>query len=236
MIILTLRNHASGREMVRFFNTKEIKGGNYTVPRNGDFAKLYRITLGKDPKRKFSKAQQLIKHLIGEVFICTYEHAQSQKTAYFRVTKIVPVLPQYSDAWLDDGRLVNRRVSSTNIGAKIRRSDSTNRKHISNVLETDGQHFGNQLETQKFEKTQYDWDVGAVPSHKYIQHTKVDTYRDDLDDAKYISVEESNNSGARERVIRYVQKPGEKYEQYLDRVIDTSLDDDYLHEKEIIKM
>lgn len=235
VIILTLRNHASAREMVRFFNAKKIKGANYTVPRNGGFAKLYRITLGKNPKRKFSKAQQLINHLIGEIFICNYEFAQTEKTTYFRVTEIVPSTPQYSENWLEDGRLVKRRTALKNHASKIPSKALNNKKHIGNDLETDGQHYGNQLETQKFEKTQHDWDQGAVASHRYIQHTRIDTYGDDLDDGKYISVEVSNSNVAHERIIRYWHKPGETYEEYLDRVIDTSIDGDYLHEQEIKK-
>lgn len=220
--------------MVRFFNVRKIKGSNYSVPRNGSFAMLYRITIGINPTRKFSKAQQLMKHFIGEIFICTYEHAQGISSAYFRVTKIVPVAPQYSESWLGDGRLVKRRIAPRKVGSQIYTKDSINKKHTGNDLETDGQLSGNQLETRNADNPQHTLPEGAIASHKDIQHTRVDAYKHASDHQKYMSVEVRNSSGSRERIIRYWQMPGETYEQYLDRVIETSLDEDYLLQQETI--
>ncbi len=106
VIIMQLENEVIGEPLIKYFNCNRSKSGNHTVPHNSDFAKIYRSTLGDNPTKRFSKAQQLISHLSGYWFIASYERAQSRsRKQYLKVTNIKPESPARNDAWTLDGTL-----------------------------------------------------------------------------------------------------------------------------------
>lgn len=232
VIILTLLDHAHGREMVRFFNTRQIKGSNYSVPRNGSFAKLYRITIGENPVRKFSKSQQLMKHLIGEYFVCVFQNAEARGVTYRKVTQIQAMHPKKDERWLEDGRLLKRRKSTRRDERYFVEKKSINEKPFGNRLETDWQLSGNQLETQYYQTPQQYCDESENQSHKNIQRPRVVAYQHASEVHTYMAVKVRNSSDSRERNIYYTRMPSESNEEYLDRVIDTSLNEDYLEYQE----
>lgn len=199
-IILTLVDIESNQELVFFINAVKNKSANYSVPRQGKFAKLYRLTTGENPSSRFSKAQQLMKHFIGKDFICEYETAKSTKGhCYNKVTSITPANAQQSDEWLSSGFTRKKR-----------------RQINGNDLEKKWQSVGNQLETEISEKSRHIWPELPTQSHNNIATSRVSTYQHALTgrDIKVIN--------EREVVINYSQLPDETDDQYLDRVIDES--------------
>lgn len=200
LIILTFVDLSSTEELLYFLNATKKKSDNYAVPRQSNFAKLYRLTTGKNPSSRFSKAQQLMNHFIGEYFICEYETAKSTKGhCYNKVTSIIPANIQQSDEWLSSGftRKKRRQINGNN-------------------LEKNWQIVGNQLETEISEKPRHIWRQLPIQSHNNIATSRVSTYQHAPmgTDVKVIN--------EREVVINYRQLPDETDDQYLDRVIDES--------------
>ena len=106
VIIMQLQNEAIPEPLIKYFNCNLSDAGNHSVSKKSDFANIYRCTLGSNPTKRFSKAQQLIKHLSGYWFIASYEQAQSRsRKQYFKVTHIKPEAPARNDAWTLDGTL-----------------------------------------------------------------------------------------------------------------------------------
>jgi hypothetical protein len=117
VFIMVLHNETINEPLIKYFNCKRSKSGNYTVPHNSDFAKLYRCTLGTNPKKRYSEAHKILKHLLGRWFFTNYERAQLQKgKQYLKVTHIEPVTPVKNDAWTFDGTLkkTNKKATFTN--------------------------------------------------------------------------------------------------------------------------
>ncbi len=56
VFIMELYAEAINATLIKYFNCQS-KSRNHTVPHNSYFAKLYRLTLGKNPIKRFSKAQ-----------------------------------------------------------------------------------------------------------------------------------------------------------------------------------
>ena len=106
VFIMQLQNEAIPEPLIKYFNCNLSDAGNHTVQHNSDFAKIYRSTLGDNPTKRFSKAHQLISHLLGYWFIVSYESAQSRsRKQYLKVTHIKPEAPVRNDAWTLDGTL-----------------------------------------------------------------------------------------------------------------------------------
>jgi hypothetical protein len=104
--VFIMQLHSDGIELqiIKFFNAKWTKAGNYTVRHNSDFAKLYRLTVGENPTKRFSEAQKLMKHFLGHSFIIEGEQVmQNRSGAYLKVDKIKPVDPIKSDSWDETG-------------------------------------------------------------------------------------------------------------------------------------
>ena len=59
----------SGSEFLKSFQAKTTKKGNITIDRNSEFAKLYRLTIGSNPSKRFSRCNELLKHFIGHEFM-----------------------------------------------------------------------------------------------------------------------------------------------------------------------
>lgn len=93
--------------VIKFFNCKSKSKGAYKVLHDGDFAKMYRLTLGEVDKKRFSRAQQLLGHFLGCRFVVSkYEPAISKDgTPYLKATEIKPETPFLSAMWWPSGVL-----------------------------------------------------------------------------------------------------------------------------------
>lgn len=212
VIILTMFCHEHDREMVYFCNAIKAKVSkkNYSVMPNSNFAKLYRITTGKNPR--FSKSQQLMKHFIGEWFHCEYCQSISKNgLPYFKVTSIKPLEPKTDKKWLPGGRLIKGRKQQ-NEGDKSQHPNG-------NDLAPDWQLSGTDLAPQPDENPDPERDESQNELHKNISLAGVDAY-------KHVPItpisEFVNEHGARERVFHVERMEGENDDEYFQRVIDAS--------------
>nr|WP_305907704.1 hypothetical protein [Methylomarinum sp. Ch1-1]MDP4520477.1 hypothetical protein [Methylomarinum sp. Ch1-1] len=106
VFVLELADVSTGELSIKFFNVELTKNGNYTVGRNSDFAKLYRLTIGENHSKRFSRANQLLSHFHGFEFSITDEVSKGQNGKRFKkVTKILPKHPVISDDWTPTGML-----------------------------------------------------------------------------------------------------------------------------------
>lgn len=106
VFIMELRNEAINEPLIKYLNCNSTTKGNYKVPHNSDFAKLYRLTIGDNPTKRFSKAHQLLNHFWGRWFIARYENAELKKGQhYLKVTHIEPETPARNNAWTLGGTL-----------------------------------------------------------------------------------------------------------------------------------
>lgn len=209
-IILTLVDLRNCQELLYFLSTTKNKSG-YSVKRNSNFAKLYRLTIGENPTNRFSKSQQLMEHLVGEEFLCEYESARSSKGHnYYKVTDIKSAYPYKSAEWLPDGTSRKRK------GTKAAKR-SKKRNLFGNHLDKNSQTTGNQLEIENSEKS----------CHKRAQ--RLISLPDKPTDYKLSAYTPTNSTtdinvmNKQETVFTHHRISGETDEQYLDRVIDESL-------------
>lgn len=223
VFILELYNDEKQISIIKFFNCKKTKKGNLVVDKNSDFACIYRISLGEDPSPRYSKAKQLLGHLIGLNFICEYEQAKDRNgSLYFRAKKMQPAKPQTGQTWFSNGKLKNkkgsrgrRRVSSKPDHHKEKSSE----QRPSNKQAITEKNVGNDLETSNPANTIIGNGLGHISS-AYQDTTYVNNSVGSLRHEEYMDVEDISD---REHVYRYQRKSGESDDEYIDRVINHSL-------------
>jgi hypothetical protein len=67
---------------------------------------VYRLTFGSDPRKRYSQAQHLVNHFLGEQFLVTYIIANTRENDTYRKAKsIKPAAPIVLDGWTKTGRL-----------------------------------------------------------------------------------------------------------------------------------
>ena len=104
--ILQLHSEEINGPLIKYFNCVSKTKSRYTVPHNSDFAKLYRLTLGQNPTKRFSKAHQLLSHFLGYRFIATLKQETLKNGQhYFKATHIEPETLCKNDAWTTNGTL-----------------------------------------------------------------------------------------------------------------------------------
>lgn len=106
----------------KFFQCNLTPAKNYSVPRNGDFAKLYRLTFGESPDGRFSRADRLLNRFFGEHFYCQTELSLDKKnnTHYQKVIEIKPLIIQKNDLWTEAGtKLKKPRNSQNTLGKRL---------------------------------------------------------------------------------------------------------------------
>ncbi|WP_341325920.1 hypothetical protein [Methylotuvimicrobium sp. KM2] len=97
----------TGELFIKFFNANKTPKGNYSVARNSDFARLYRLSTGNNPIKKFSECQKLIKHMSGYMFLASFEAARDRRgNEYNRVIALKPAEPIISGEWTITGHLI----------------------------------------------------------------------------------------------------------------------------------
>jgi hypothetical protein len=235
----------SGEIINKFFNVTKTQKGNYTVGHNSDFAKLYRLTTGENPTARFSRADRLLKHLLGYEFVCEYDQsAWTDGTECLKVRNIRPLNPVQNNEWTITGNLKQKikvktrkthKISNVKMAMECQKND--------NNLATDWQCFGNDksLEAAKTLGLEHDFDFsvsvqqydGIKPYHSnkdnnIYTHTRED---ENLIDAEY-SVTENKPKSNTQKIIKsetetlfvYQQMQDETIDDYFDRVLDESLD------------
>lgn len=129
-------------KVIRFFNCSIGTKRNVRVQVNSDFAKLYRLTFGINPEKRFGKSQQLVKHFKGEVFdcVCVFYGAKSG-TRYWKVRDIRPLAPIMSEDWTEYGAILKK--TNINLKKKSKRNSYLINKseviHLKKKDETDEQ-------------------------------------------------------------------------------------------------
>lgn len=223
VFILELYNEEKQISVTKFFNCNESKKGNLTVSKNSNFACIYRSSIGEDPRPRYSKAKQLLHHLIGLKFICEYEEAKDRNgSSYFRAKKIQPVEPQTSEEWFLEGNLKNKRG---NRGRRHRPSRSGLNDQINpeqrpdNDVETNRKIVGNELEIGNLAKASDSNISGAILS-TYQHPTLLNSSVESLRHKDYVDIKEVSD---KEHVYRYSHAPGESYDDYIDSVLSDSL-------------
>lgn len=99
----------TGEIFTKFFGVDRTPAGNYTVKKNSDFAKLYRLTIGRNPAGGFFRCDRVLDHFLGHYFLVDYQLATSKnKGDYLKVTSITPQNPVVTDAWTLTGQLIKK--------------------------------------------------------------------------------------------------------------------------------
>lgn len=127
----------TGELLIKYFNVNKSAKGNYTVTRNGDFARLYRLTIGENPSARFSRADRLLNHLVGHRFLVDFvESVNKRDNYYYKVTSIYPLNPIVSEGWTATGHLI-KSVRSKN------KNLAKNCQRFGNIMAKSCQFSGN---------------------------------------------------------------------------------------------
>ncbi|MBO1927884.1 hypothetical protein J3998_09875 [Thiomicrorhabdus sp. 6S2-11] len=84
------------------FNCKISPKGNVRVEKQSKFARLYRLQFESNPVERYRKAQQLLKHFVGKVFLCRLK----KKNTGWSAETVVPLEPKYSKDWTETGAMI----------------------------------------------------------------------------------------------------------------------------------
>lgn len=206
--------------VTKFFNVRKSPKGDYAIPHDSDFAKLHRLVTGQCKKARYSRAQQLLKHMVGHNYIVEYGPAESsKKLPYMKATKVKPVEPIITDQWYPSGRLLPKTRSS-NIKQLINLSITSVKQEPSKELAIEKQKAGNDLEMDKAEE--HHSYLGSSTISVPLKHNQVkplphpSLLDDKVKDNKYKTTM-TIKGGV--RGYQYYQQPNETLEQYHERVI-----------------
>jgi hypothetical protein len=195
-----------GKEIIKYLNVKKLPSGNYSAAKESDFAKLYRLAIGDNPTKRFSKAQQLLGHFHGVKFIVSFEeHKSSNNTLYFKAKTIQPVEPIIRDEWTATGQ-----VKGKPRGHYKRQKQAKPRLLIGDDMATSRRNSGEDLDIEKPVKSQFNLtsSTNSVP----LKHT---TYNmKPLTHNAVIRDKEGQIIGA-----EYNRREHETVDAYYDRVI-----------------
>jgi hypothetical protein len=108
--VLDLCVVGTGEMLVKYLNCNSTTPNRFTVKHNGDFPKLYRLTLGSNPTKRFSDAGKLVSHFLGCRFIAQYKTVMGKnKMVYSKVVSLRPEKPILDDAWTSTGMVKKTR-------------------------------------------------------------------------------------------------------------------------------
>lgn len=207
VLILDFLTVDEERKVVGFFNVTETAKGGYTVGDKSKFAKLYRLTIGDNPKRLKGKAHQLIKHFIGECLVVSFKEAQTDKGVFhFKAEEIKPIEPIITHEWFSTGELKGK------VRGRYRDKVLHRQQKSRNNLDESWISIGNKLEIKKTEKVPNDLgscEISNTSKHKTLGvSTLIDTKLEVIND--------------KEKVFTYYQGEDESLDDYYQRVIDES--------------
>lgn len=223
VFILELYNDEKQISITKFFNCKKTKKDNLAVNKNSHFACIYRASVGEDPRPRYSKAKQLLGHLIGISFLCEYQDAKDRNGyLYLRATKIQPVNTQTSEEWFENGKLKNKRriKRKVNPSSIVGKSDQKSfQQRTGNNEAKTGKKVGNKLESG-YRADSSVFKVSGTISSTYQHPTSLDSGVESLRHKDYVDVEKISE---KEHIYRYSRAPGESYDDYIDSVLIDSL-------------
>lgn len=202
-----------GDIFIKYFNTFKKKSNNFSVPHNGDFAKLYRITFGEDPVARYSKVQQLMNHFIGHEFFIDYVIASfSGGQEYQKVKNIHPVSP------------INNTGEWTNTGIRIpkpKKPIKRTGKGLDKIQIKTGQRqeINKKLDSDEVEKTEQN--IGKP--HKAPSPIKLGSKA--CFESQVTSIRETvkTDTDFLDRGRSWIQVPGETIDTYHERILDGTL-------------
>ena len=209
------------KEVLRFFSAKKGNGKakDYIVPHDGALAKLIRITLGVHPRKRYCKAQQLARHLIGHNFLIQPELSQTEGSAYWKTKTIKPEIMMSSEEWSATGTLYGKQSSSV-----IMSGDKPDKK---------GRRSGDKKEMRKSGISHSYLGSGAIPiAHQPITnntatHTLPISDNGDIDNEQLTQLDPFSTTvkllSPTNRVFAHHRRPDETEEQYHERIIDESI-------------
>jgi hypothetical protein len=230
VFILEFIIHDTEQVVTKFFNVSKTPKGDYAIPHESDFAKLHRRVTGQYKKARYSRAQQLLKHMVGHRYVVEYEPAESsKKLPYLKATKVKPVEPIISEQWYPSGRL-QPKTRSPNTRRLINVSMATVKQQLSKELAIEKQKASNDLAMDKAEEPHPYLDSSEISiplKHTTLKHNQVGPYPH----ASLVGNKLKGNKYKTTRTIKggvisyqYYQRPNETLEQYHERVIDESWD------------
>lgn len=118
--ILDLSVIETGQTLIKFLPCNSSTKGRFTVPHGSDFVKLYNLTLGGVPKKRFSEAHHLARHFLNARFYAEYESARDKNNKhYLRVTHIEPERYCKSDSFTASGVLKKTRKNTAKPPPKL---------------------------------------------------------------------------------------------------------------------
>lgn len=186
--VLKLVEVETGEEVTAYLNYNKSKAGHATVKPDGKFAMLYRLTLGSDPRKRYSQAQYLVNHFLGQQFLVIYAIANTRENdTYRKAVSIKPFEPIVADGWTSTGRL---RLKS-----KPRKEPEILGKFFDEPLKVLGKVFESSL-TGKAETPHYHLASPSVSVTSKSLHASKQV-RLKADDSSYVTDEEhapSNNT------------------------------------------
>jgi hypothetical protein len=211
---ILLEFYSDGDEKyIMYFNVVTNKQG-YAVKHDSKFACLYRLALGTNPIKRFSKVHQLMKHLIGVEFcIEDSQNKYDDGVPYQKVKVCSPVTPMYSEEWNKAGRLIPKRKEHR--GGNTSDKLEIIRKPIGDELETGRKLIGNELETLNGCKAHKHLVSEANLPRNNVQRNKEQRNNVQSDDVyKPIAINQGNT------VTNHKRREGESNDEYYDRIID----------------
>jgi hypothetical protein len=205
IFIIELYAEGINASLIKFLSCSSKTKDHYTVRHNSDFAKLYRLTLGDNPTKRFSKANQLLPHFLGRRFLAEYVTETDKKgVRYLKATYISAENPVLSSAWIDTGTLKKVRKKRTFKSQKSGDEVEKSRRQIGEKQEKNRRQVGDS------ESLKAPISLGLEPDFNPIEKPLIgkNTYTQD-------HVPEP-------RILYYFQLENEMKDEYYDRVIDES--------------
>jgi len=203
-IVLTLVEVKDpNREISCWFNVEPIKGKNAKrecrMLKDGKLAKLYRVTIGKNPPR-YNRSRQAAGHLVGEQF---YIEPVNKSERGLEATSITPKVIKRSDLWGKTGGLYQNRGGNLD-------------------KEKTGQCVGNEG-VKSGQQVGKEWAEGIATAHASYEATAISNTINQLTNTKVPITPDSSAAVKGESdctVTRFNIMDGELLGGYYDRVID----------------
>lgn len=209
VLILELMSTDDQSTATKFFQCELTAKKNYSVPRNSDYAKLYRLTFGESPDSRFSRSDRLLKHFIGEYFYCETKLSTDKKTGdcYQKVVDIKPLIIKKNAQWTDAGtKLKKTRNSQNTLGKKLATTWQENGNNLAKFC----QQLGNDKSLQPAET------LGLQPFSIPLTHP--------YQDSKTINTQERIRENFGNNIVAIRERRlDETEDEFLDRFFDETL-------------
>jgi hypothetical protein len=226
-LVLDLRINDTKVDVVKFLPIEITPKGYYKVNHDSDFAKLFRLTTGKNPVAKYSNIRKIWNQFIEYEFNIEYEIENSgSNKEYLKATSINPVNPVLTDEWSITGKLAKKRRTRA---TKTKYSEGNEKviigKDNGNYKDIIGKDLGNDKSLQTTEHKAYSDFESHLSIIPYPNNTYALPEIKNIDSNIYAR-EDENNSGDEEMSYEefcryhmiddacYVDEDDEEFEEY----------------------